>query len=277
MDRDLNSADADTNEYFGSDAQIKLMHRAGLLWELLKSDPDYSFSGRMVELCNPVENAFGKVVSLARLQGATGCQYYPADDADNFCSNLHATGLTTSRYEQFWGGEGAYAASTQLLDAVALPDDLNVIQVDTNTPATLVAELAKLSLSCGVMQVPGRAMRGQLQKGVCLLVLDGSGKAIATASSYMSFNPSSSHPNDAFWGMLATHPDRRGEKIGALVGAMAIVHMWENHGARGFTTGIKADNSASMAMCKKLGVVGSNWTLLGVIDTELFGDGAITK
>jgi hypothetical protein len=52
--------------------------------------------------------------------------------------------------------------------------------------------------------------------------------------------------------MLATLEDRRGEIIALLLGAQAIVHMWERHGARGFMTGVRADNSSSQALCNRL-------------------------
>jgi len=46
-------------------------------------------------------------------------------------------------------------------------------------------------------------------------------------------------------------------------GAQAIIHMWESHGARGFMTGIRADNSSSQALCNKLGVRATEWIIFG--------------
>lgn len=88
-------------------------------------------------------------------------------------------------------------------------------------------------------------MRGGTQKGICLLAMDKTGKAVATASSYLGNNPDSPHARDAFWGMLATSSERRGEKIAPLLGAQIIVSMWEKFDARGFITGIVAENADS--------------------------------
>ncbi len=267
----------ESSELFGSPDQVALMCRAEHLWVLLQSNPDYSFYGRMVSLSNPGADAFEKLYALAKAQGATSCQYYPAVDADRFCAELKTAGLGTSRYEQCRGGDETYVASKKLLETNTAPSDLTIITVDSETPRDQVADLANLSLSCGVMPVPGHVMRGKNARGVCLLALDSNGKAVATASSYMSNHSSSSHATDAFWGMLATRDDRRGEKIGPLLGAQAIVSMWENYGARAFNTGIVANNSASMTMCKKLGVIPSGWTFIGCLDPDTFGDSSITK
>jgi hypothetical protein len=87
----------------------------------------------------------------------------------------------------------------------------------------------------------------------------------------------SSHATDAFWGMLATRQDRRGERIALLLGAKAIAHMWERHGARGFITGVRANNASSQALCIKLGVTSTNWIYAECMDKELFGAASLTK
>jgi RimJ/RimL family protein N-acetyltransferase len=77
--------------------------------------------------------------------------------------------------------------------------------------------------------------------------------------------------------MLATREDRRGQRIAFILGAQAIVHMWERHGARGFNTGVRADNAPSRTLCEKLGVCSTEWIYAQCIDRELFGGVSITK
>jgi hypothetical protein len=93
----------------------------------------------------------------------------------------------------------------------------------------------------------------------------------------MIHHPSSPRARDAFWGMLATRDDRRGERIALLLGAQAIIHMWERHGARGFMTGVRADNAPSQALCNKLGVRATDWIYASCTDKEMFGGASITK
>jgi RimJ/RimL family protein N-acetyltransferase len=77
--------------------------------------------------------------------------------------------------------------------------------------------------------------------------------------------------------MLATREDRRGQRIALLLGAQAIIHMWEHHGARGFMTGVRADNAPSQALCNKLGVGATDWIYAWCMDKELFGGSSVTK
>jgi hypothetical protein len=53
--------------------------------------------------------------------------------------------------------------------------------------------------------------------------------------------------------------------------------MWEDHGARGFMTGVRADNPSSQALCKKLGVCATEWVYASCIDKELLDEASLTK
>lgn len=265
------------DELFGSADQVRLMERARVLWALLRDEPSYSYYGRMISLCDPRDDAVERVCALAGLQGATSCQYLPAAEAESFCGALAARGFHAYRYEQCSGAGQALARSRALLDRHALPDDVSVSIVDASTPAEQVADLAQLSLTCGVMPAPGSAMRALSRTGVCLLASDPAGRAVATASSYLSNHPAGPHAGDAFWGMLATREDRRGQRIALLLGARAIVEMWETHGARAFTTCVSADNESSLAVCGKLGIVRSDLVFVGCTDPASFTDALITR
>ena len=265
------------DEYFGSPDQVALMKRSRALWLLLQDNPRYSYYGRLVGLSDPAEDTVEVLYALAKLQGATCCYFYPASAASSLFAELETSGLTTDRHEHYWGGVGALAASRQVQEDHKLPFDLTVSIVDTQTPEKMVSDIAELSQACDVMPVPGSIMRGQVRKGLCLVAIDQNGNVVATASSYINHHPSSPRANDVFWGMLATRQDRRGERIALLLGAQAIIHMWENHGARGFMTGVRANNPSSQALCNKLGVGASEWVYASCINKELHSGGAITK
>jgi hypothetical protein len=160
---------------------------------------------------------------------------------------------------------------------LSFPSDLKISVIDGETPRELIADIAELCQSCDVSPVPGSIMRGLVRNGICLVATDTSGRAVATASSYMAHHPASPHARDAFWGMLATREDRRGQKIALLLGAQAIVHMWERHGARGFMTGVRADNLSSQALCNKLGLRSTDRIYAWCTDKELFARPSVTK
>jgi hypothetical protein len=265
------------DEFFGSPDRITLAKRSANLWSLLRGDPRFAYYGRLVALSEPGHDAADILSAMANLQGAAVSYFYPANAAQSLFAQLEERGLATDRHEHFWGGESALAASRRVQEDFALPADLCISAIDANTPRELVGAVAELCQSCDVMPVPGSIMRGQAQKGICLVATDQDGRPVATASSYMIHHPSSARARDAFWGMLATREDRRGERIGLILGAQTIIDMWECHGARGFMTGVRADNSSSLALCRKLGVSDTEWIYASCIDREMFGGTSITK
>jgi hypothetical protein len=265
------------DEFFGSPARVALARRSANLWSLLRDDPRYSYYGRLVALSDPGPDAADILFAMAKLQGASVSYFYPAGAAESLFAELARRGLTTDRHEHFWGGEAALAASRGARADFALPADLSVLAIDAATPRELVADVAALCQSCDVMPVPGPVMRGLARQGICLVATDRNGRPVATASSYLIHHPSSPRAKDAFWGMLATRADRRGERIALLLGAQAMIHMWENHGARGFMTGVRADNLSSQALCRKLGVNATEWIYASCIDGELYGASSVTK
>lgn len=265
------------DEFFGSPERIALARRSANLWSLLRDNPRYAYYGRLVALSDPGPDAAEILSAMARLQGAAVSYFYPVSAAESLIAQLEERGLATDRHEHFWGGETALAASRKAQEDFALPADLCISAIDEGTSREFVGEVAELCQSCDVMPVPGSIMRGQARKGICLVATDQNRRPVATASSYMIHHASSPRAKDAFWGMLATREDRRGERISLLLGAQAIVHMWERHGARGFMTGVRADNSSSQALCNKLGVHATDWIYASCIDREMFGGSSITK
>jgi hypothetical protein len=265
------------DEFFGSPDRIALARRSADLWFLLRDNPRYAYYGRLVALSDPGRDAADILSAMAKLQGAAVSYFYPAHAAESFFKQLEERGLVTDRHEHFRGGEAALASSRRALKDFALPADLSISAIDAGTPRALVGDVAALCQSCDVMPVPGSVMRGQARRGICLVATDRDRRVVATASSYMIHHPASPRAQDAFWGMLATREDRRGERIALLLGARAIVHMWERHGARGFMTGVRADNLSSQALCNKLGVSATEWIYASCIDRDMFGGSAITK
>jgi hypothetical protein len=265
------------DEFFGSPHRVALAKRSASLWALLRHDPRYSYYGRLVALSEPGQDTADILTAIATLQGAAVSYFYPADAAASLLAQLEARGLATDRHEHYRGGETAFAAGRRALEQIVLPADLCICTIDPGTPRELVAEVADLCEACDVMPVPGSVMRARACTGICLVATDRNGRPVATASSYMIHHPSSPRAKDAFWGMLATRHDRRGERIALLLGAQAIIHMWERHGARGFMTGVRAENTSSQALCNKLGITRTNWIYASCINQAMFDGTSITK
>jgi hypothetical protein len=264
-------------EYFGNPAEVTLTQRAELLWTLLRDDARYAFFGRMVFLNDPDEASADHLVALTKMQGAAGCQFCPYEVADELMASLTERGVFASRYEQCQGAESAAEASREILSTLSLPKDLKVVRLDDKSNADLVADVAQLSIACGVLPVSGAAMRGIDTPGMCLAAIDSTGAAVATASAHLCNHRDSRHAKDAFWGKLATREDRRGQRISLLLGAQVIVLMLEELGVRGFYTGVQADNTASMDLCSKLGVDKSNNAIIACIDPQTLEGASFTR
>lgn len=264
-------------ELFGSSNRIALMKRSAALWSLLRDNPRYAYYGRTVALSDIADDTADILCSLARLQGVGVAYYFPKVSAANLLATLEARGFSTDRHEHYRGGESAYQACRAILATHSLPQDLTLSTLDRHTPRAFVADVAELCQSCDVMPVPGRIMRGQARCGINFVASDPYGHPVASASSFAMHHPSSPHADDVFWGMLVTREDRRGEKIALVLGAKAIVHMWENGGARGFMTGVRKDNSSSRALCNRLGVNDSEWIYAQCLDTKILGSSSLTR
>ncbi len=266
------------DEFFGSEAQITVSKRACELWNLCSGDPRFSYNGRMVALNGDIGPETVEVMAAAaRLQGAVTNHFFPESQANKTSSALEALGLSCNRWEFYHGQKKAYEASKDILAKYQLPDDLAVERLSPETSAKKIADLAAMAADCEVMVMSGRVMRGLDIEGITLGAFDVSGAAISSAWGYKCYHPESGLSENAFWGGLTCRPDRRGQKVALILGAMSIVALWEDHGVRGFCTGITAGNMSSIAVCEKLGVFPSDWVGLGVTDPSMFQGGRLTK
>ncbi|MEP2556236.1 MAG: GNAT family N-acetyltransferase [Rhizobiaceae bacterium] len=167
------------------------------------------------------------------------------------------------------GGQSAYKASKSLLAERSLPPNLELVRLDANSPSQLIEGTVKLCQNVGLSTMPGEVMRGEALPGACFVALNGKGMPVATASSYAMHAKGTPREKEAFWGVLATHEDFRGQGLAGILGAIVIEHMWEEQGMRGFNTGIKADNLASRAACAKLAVLDTAWVTLFCFDDSV--------
>lgn len=268
---------ADREEYFVEGQRLTAMQRAADLWSLLRSSDEYRYYGRSIGLNGPTDDTARRMAALARIQGVGICYFCPKERDAQLFPELEAMGFQTDRHEHYRGGEDSYPLARAMVEERALPGDLSVARLDGASPPELVSAVADLGAAEGVTPVPGSIMRGVSIPGIVYAALNSDGTPVASASSHRMLDPAFHRGGDVFWGALTTRPDRRGEGIALLLGAMAIVHMWETHGARGFMTGVRHDNVPSQRLCAKLGVVDTDWMMAQCIDPEVLGASRSTK
>lgn len=265
-------------EIFGTTAQKTVSRRARDMWKLLQDDPRFSYNGRIVAVAGYIgDKTAEKLAALARLQGSTTCHFLPKEKAERIEQALEAQGLATNIWEFCKGSKQAYDTAQEILANYRLPSDISVTQLDARTDKSFVSDFASMVGACGVLVMAGRVMRGIDIPGITLAAVDRSGKVVASAWGYKCYHPQSAFSDQAFWGGLTCHPDRRGKKIALILGALCIVRLWEKLEVRGICTGIARDNTASFALCEKLGVLKSGQIGLGVSDPEMFHGATLTK
>ncbi|WP_299476777.1 hypothetical protein [uncultured Roseibium sp.] len=266
------------DEFFGTAAQVSVSRRARDTWKLIQDDPRYAYNGRIVTVAGFIGNETSeKLAALARLQGSTTCHFLPKDRVGDIERLLGGEGLACNVWEFCKGGLAAYNAAQRILSTYRLPPDISVARIDADKSAALVSEFAKMVGECGVMVMAGRVMRGLDMPGITLAAIDDSGSIVGSAWGYKCYHPKSKFSDFAFWGGLTCHPERRGQKIALVLGALSIVWLWDELEVRGFCTGIAGDNTASFALCEKLSVLPSDEIGLGVSDPEMFRGTTLTK
>ena len=260
-----------TDEYFGTPAQIAMMRRTSALWSLLKDHPEYGFYGRSVMLSDYSAAGFEAFEPLIRLTGIGVAYGIRTDAADEAMATLADAGLQTDSFGFCQTVEPSIDLAREVVQTHALPDDLTVIEIDMESPAADVADLAEVALAGGVLPSPGHVLRGKTVEGVVLLAREGgTGRAVACAAAFDSFKRGTQRGDHAWWGMLSTVPDRRGQKIALILGAMSMLRMYEKTGLAKFFTGIRHGNQSSSALCAKLGVVHAGWEIIVGMDPEQF-------
>lgn len=265
------------NIYFGSETQQGLQRRSDLLWSLLKSNPAYACHGRSVALADMTPENVVEQLAIARLLGAGAVEGVATGGVAARTAAINAAGLTTDQYIEWEGKAEVLDAARAMAAARKLGDDLTVHATDAQTSAEDLQGLNALTQRCEVLLPMASFLRGQENPTVCLFAKDRDGRIVGASASVLQYHPVHAKGQKAWWGMLATDPDRRGEGIALVMGAMCILAMHERFGTAHFMTGIREGNGPSEALCSKLGLRPTSKVFLIAIDPSVFGAGRVTK
>ena len=265
-------------ELFGSDDQRALLRRGMAMARLIGNDPRYTYYGRTVGLVSFDDGTLDDLIALTRLQGNSNCGVVANDDIADLAAQLKDHGLSPVQYAKWVGENTALTAARQLVRTVALPQDVTLITLDEHTRPETIGSLADMALGCGVLPSCGAVLRGLGKPAVCVAAVDQAGTVVSCAATAAFAH--GDHPllgRQAWWGMLATAPTRRGERLALILGAHAIVTMHEKYGFSSFMTGVEPGNAPSEAVCARIGFLNTDVSVLGCADPALLGSGRMTK
>jgi len=264
--------------HYGSAAQQALLRRGAEMRRLTDRDSRFTYYGRTVGATGPDEAPLDCVVALARLQGNSNYSFVPDAEVPALRAACAAQGMTVTHYAKWEGADDALAAARSILAAQALPGDLTLAWLDGALPEPLRGSLAETALLCGVLPPALDVLAGQTQPGVACLAHDAAGRAVCCAAAARYLHPD--HPMGArqcWWGMLATHPGRRGDRLSLLLGAHALMEMHRRFGFTGAMTGVAPGNRASEAICRRMGLAPRGLSIVGMADPALLPGGRMTK
>ncbi|SHL62801.1 Acetyltransferase (GNAT) family protein [Roseovarius marisflavi] len=265
-------------DYFGTEAQISVLRRGRALFDLTDTDLRMTYYGRSVGLADTDAQAMDRLAALIALQGNSALGAVEDGDIGHWQAEAQRRNLTITHYARWLGTQKATQTARTLLDLHPLPQDLTVIRVDRDAPAEAMAQLADVSLACGVLPPSGAVLRGVRKPGIGLVALDQTGKGVACAGAASYWHPD--HPKgqrQCWWGMLATLPERRGQRLALILGAMAVIEMQERYGFTEVFTGVTPGNAASEAVCARLGLRAEGTNVLAFTDPHQLPGGRMTK
>ncbi len=264
--------------YFGSADQQAIARRGRNLFRLLGHDPTYNYFGRAVGLIEPEGDDVTPLIALSRVQGYSNYAAMPAVKAAAAVAALEAEGMVPNLFVKWDGAEDALAAARKVVDAHALPEDLRLVRVEADTPDDLLHAMGKTAAGSGVLPPGVEVLSGQLRPGCCMMAVDADGHVVSCAGAAAFAHED--HPlfgGQAWWGMLATDPDCRGQRLALILGAQVMLDMETRFGFRDFMTGIVAGNASSEALCRKMGLAPTDRVVLGCADPAALAAGRMTK
>jgi GNAT superfamily N-acetyltransferase len=256
--------------YFGSSDNQHIQRNAEAIWELIRNDPRYCCHGRAVSLAEGFEENIQLQASLALLQGVGICDSVPAWHLEYRRSALEKLGLKVEQLEVFRGGNHTIISARSVVSARNLPEDLELIYIDEDTSKSVLQGIDAFTQYHGASLPMESFLLKPGTRSVCIAALDGDGKVVGTSAAGAHFHRNHARCDEAFWGMLATREDRRGQGIALLLGALCMLAMSERHGFDKFFTAVKKGNTPSEGLCSKLGLKPNDTSVVIAIDPDFF-------
>ncbi|MEM8554541.1 MAG: GNAT family protein [Pseudomonadota bacterium] len=263
--------------YFGTEEQKALLRRGRAMFNDLRGERRYTYYGRTVGIADAAPRALDRLEILTRLQGNSNCAFVPNCEVPEWKTELKDRGLKPFHYARWLGGAAAMRRAREIVSQTPLPSGLTVVRVGPETDPTVLEKLAALALDCAVLPPAGAVLRGVDRPGLALLAITDSGEPVSCAAAAGFLHPDHPKAHQCWWGMLATAPRHRGQRLALILGAMAMLEARDRLGFREVFTGVEPGNSASETVCEKLGLLPEDHSVIGVADPGLVPGGRMTK
>jgi GNAT superfamily N-acetyltransferase len=264
-------------DYSGSPAQRELQSRAYDLWRRLRHDPRYVYDGRVIAINGVNPDSIDDLIFLAHAQGAALVWYLPRDDAPSIVETLHDRGLVAECRDQYLGAGDAVRAAAHVRDSRGLPEGYALGVIDALTPQNLVVEFADLGAEHGVMVPAAHVLRGLTRPCAAMYASGPDGRIAAIAGAVLGHHRNSALASSAWAGPVCTHRDHRGRGLATILGALTLLELAERCDARSFYAAVRHDCPASVAVCERLGLHRTAYSVMTIVSPDASGNGTIVQ
>lgn len=252
-------------EFYGDDVQAGLQLRYYRLWRYLESNRHLSFVGRAIGLDAPALDDIPSLAGLAKELGILALAFTRQEVVDALEAAPEAEGLQIGLWNHLVSTEGHEAKCQSILAARQLPPGYRFDRVTPATPAEVLGEFQDLMQRCGVAPLPGYILRNLDVPTVAEMVLTPQGQIAAVGAGVFRHSPAGPNARAAHVGFLATDPDQRGQGLARLLLARIIIACRQEYGAEFVHSGVRAENVASMHVCRDCGLEDSGTYFTGVV------------
>lgn len=267
-----------TDGFFGTGDQRAVLRRGRGMAALLGQDRRYSYYGRTLGLTEPEDGDVDQLAALTVVQGNAAYGAVPLNQVEAIKTALQSRGLVPMKYDKWQGERSAIAAARQVVATLCLPKDVTMLRLDASTPDRELVSLAEMALGCGVLPLCGEVLRGLYRPAVCLVAMDRASKVVScAASSAYAHEDHVRYGKQAWWGMLATDPARRGHRLSLILGAHALLEMETRFGFSDFMTGVEPGNTPSESVCVRMGLSRGDFAIIGCADPRALAGARMTK
>lgn len=241
-------------EFVGSDEMVAIQKRMIARQPMLQNCPWLANGDRLLAYLEPDEATWPAVRALAEEDGVLALTLVDQD----FAIAEIRRGLGEVWSVDFWDAFQGSAtdilpASTMVVASTPLPNGWSIMSAPTLSDAD-INEVQLLNQAGDVAANPAFAMRGELKPALTVLIRDASGRLVATAFATMMFHPESRLGNTVFVGLVSVAEDARGNGLGKLVNARALL---DSHDAMGWSQAVEfvaSYNTASRRMVSGCGL-----------------------
>lgn len=244
----------DMQQYFGSDKTIAAQKRLRDMHPEIASDPALSNGGRILNILDLDAVGIETLADHARIFGFASVTAVPIARTLRRLQDHFGEAVDTSIWLAILGdADSVLPACRALVDRFVLPEGWTLTHLDCPDDAE-IAQIAALSLGCGVAPAPVYYIRGELFPHLTSCLWDDTGALVATATASKRYHPDSRFGDTAFAGGVAVSPDRRRMGLGRFINAAVLLESQARFGWTRVLEQASPDNAASRAMIRACGL-----------------------